>query len=437
MEKISSLLNGIILPFLIILCGIILARKIKLLSILRPTKFAKVITEASCDKKQSPFKSMCTALAATLGVGNIAGVSTAITSGGAGAVFWMWIGAVMSMSVKYGEVALAVKYRNFSDKRGFYGGAMYTLNKSLNKHIGKKCSYMIGAIFSLLCIANSFVMGNVIQSNAAGAVFHEKSQLVGIALSLGLLITAIAGFKKISDITMYLIPPLSVVYIILSLAVITRYYYLLPNIILKIIKSAFSGKAVTGGLYGIGIKEAIRFGITRGIFSNEAGCGTAPSAHASANVKSPHHQGCFGIFEVITDTLILCSMTAFVVLISDSLHGTDLSCDGIKLTLRAFADLLGTAAYYIIGISVILFAFATIIAQLHYGEIAIGYFTDCKPAKVLFIITSVILCYLGATMNQSSIWIWADLIIAIITVINTTVLIIFRNQIKEIAANNN
>ena len=130
-------------------------------------------------------------------------------------------------------------------------------------------------------------------------------------------------------------------------------------------------------------------------------------------------------------------MTAFVVLISDSLHGTDLSCDGIKLTLRAFADLLGTAAYYIIGISVILFAFATIIAQLHYGEIAIGYFTDCKPAKVLFIITSVILCYLGATMNQSSIWIWADLIIAIMTVINTTVLIIFRNQIKEIAANNN
>ena len=399
-----------------------------------PKNFFRYISEASCDKKSSPFKSMCTALAGTLGVGNIAGVGTAITAGGPGSIFWMWVGAILCMSVKYSEVALAVKYRNYSKTRGFYGGSMYTMKKALRNRLGARKAHLIGGVFSVLCIVNSFIMGNMIQSNAAGSTFSSRTQLVGILLAGGLLLSAILGYKKISSITLLLIPPLSAVYLILSLSIIVGNYQLLPSIISKIIGSAFSKRAVAGGIYGFGIKEAVRFGITRGIFSNEAGCGTAPSAHASADVKSPHHQGCYGIFEVIADTLVLCSMTAFVILISDNMLGHTQISDGIDLTLRAFEFLLGKWAYYVTGISVILFAFATLIAQLFYGDIAIGYFTDSKIPRVIFVGLSVLFCYMGSTIKPCVIWTWADIIIGIMTVINTIVLLMLRNQVHDIAA---
>ncbi|MBR6808401.1 MAG: amino acid carrier protein [Clostridia bacterium] len=426
-------MNGIILPFLIIISGMVLAKKIRLSKILRPKRFIKDLSTASLEVKSSPFKSMCTALAGTLGVGNIAGVSTAIISGGAGAVFWMWVGAVFSMSVKYGEVSLAVKYRNHDSNGSFSGGAMYTMKKGMKKYIGKRNAYILGGIFAILCISNSFIMGNLIQSNAACSVFRSRKELIGIILSICLIMTAIAGFKRISNVAFCLIPPLSAVYIILSLSIIVKYYYLIPNLFVRIVKCAFSVKSVVGGVYGYGIKEALRFGMTRGIFSNEAGCGTSPSAHASANVRSPHHQGCFGIFEVIADTLILCSMTAFVILISDSICGTDISSDGISLALSAFGNLLGAWAYYLIGTSVILFAFATLIAQLYYGDVAIGYFTEKAPPRLLFVIFSVVLCYAGAVIDASSVWIWADIIIGVMTVINTSVLLILRNQVQDIS----
>ncbi len=432
MENISSVLNGIILPSLIILSGIILSIKIKLYRILFPKRFIKDIAEASCDKKSSPVKSMCTALAGTLGVGNIAGVSTAIISGGPGAVFWMWIGAVVSMSVKYAEVSLAVKYRNRDRNGNHFGGTMYTIKKAMKKYVGKNNASFLGGVFALLCIANSFIMGNLIQSNAASSVFQSESQNIGLILAICLLVTAVVGFKRISSITFFLIPPLSAIYIIFSLSIIFRYYYLIPTIVVRIIKYATSARAVTGGICGFGIKEAIRFGITRGIFSNEAGCGTSPSAHASADVKSPHHQGCFGIFEVIADTLILCTMTALVILIYDSTVGTGQCTSGIELALNAFKNLLGVGAYYIIGVSVILFAFATLIAQLYYGDIAIGYFTDSKIPRRVFVGLSVVLCYMGSVIKPGVIWIWADIIIGVMTVTNTVVLLVLRNQVRDI-----
>lgn len=433
MEVITIILNGFVLPFLIIFCGIILSYKISIIKILSPKKFIRNLSEASCDHTTTPFKSMCTALAGTLGVGNIAGVATAIISGGAGAVFWMWIGAIVSMSVKYGEVALAVKYRSYDNNKGFIGGSMYTMKNALNNKLGKRNATIIGGVFSALCIANSFVMGNIIQSNAAASVFSDKSEAIGLMLSTGLLITALLGFKRITSITSYLIPPLSITYIILSLSIILKNYYLLPRLFLNIIECAFSLKAVTGGIYGYGIREAIRFGITRGIFSNEAGCGTSPSAHAAANVKSPHHQGCFGIFEVIADTLILCSMTAFVILIADQKFSLSLKESGVAVTLQAFEYLIGRGAYYIIGVSVILFAFATLIAQLYYGDVAIGYFSKSKIPRIFFVIISILFCFCGATMKESRIWMYADLIIGIMTVVNTVMLIVLRNQIKDIA----
>lgn len=429
----TEILNGWIMPVLLILCGIITAAIIKLPKILRPKVFFKTLAESSEKGGTSPAKAMTTALAGTLGVGNMAGVASAICAGGAGAVMWMWIGALVSMSVKYSEIALAVHYRRRGRHGNFIGGAMYTIRDGMKNKIGRRSAAFFGGIFALMCIVNSLVTGNIVQSNSAAAVFSGiPKYVIGIALALGITAVAIFGSDKISSVTFVLIPILSGIYIFLSMSIIFRNYSLIPEVMSRIIKGAFTPSAVIGGIGGYGIKEAVRFGITRGIFSNEAGCGTAPSAHAGANVKSPHHQGCFGIFEVIADTLILCSMTAFAIIIAQIKYPNILSgSDGIPLTLLSYGSLLGDAAYYIIGVSVILFAFATIIAQLYYGAVAIGYFTESKLPYIVYIILAVSASIYGSVMSDSSMWIAADLTVGVMTVINVTVLLMLRRELRD------
>ena len=429
-----SLVNGYIMPVMLLLCGVILAKAIKLHRILSPKNFFHVLADSSAKGGKSPVKAMCTALAGTLGVGNIAGVATAITAGGAGAVMWMWIGAVISMSVKYGEVALAVKYRKKSGE-GYIGGAMYTIKDGLQKHVGKTPAKLLGAVFAVMCLVNSFVTGNIVQSNSAAAVFKSvPPKVIGIIFALGIIVIAVIGTERISSFTFALIPPLSLIYIVLSVSVIARNLAYIPEVLADITEGAFSVRAAVGGVTGIGIREAIRFGITCGIFSNEAGCGTAPSAHASANTKSPHHQGCFGIFEVIADTLILCSMTAFVILIGMKKYPALFAgFDGVPLTLEVFEGLLGSAAYYIIGVSVILFAFATIIAQLYYGKVAIGYFTGSKFSGILYSVAAALCAYFGAGMKVTYMWIAADVVVGVMTVINVAVLFVLRREVSELS----
>lgn len=434
MESFAAVLNGYIMPILLLVCGVILARRIKLYRILSPKRFIGILSDSSVESGTSPVKAMCTALAGTLGVGNIAGVATAISAGGSGAVMWMWIGAVISMSVKYGEVALAVKYRvKFADE--FIGGSMYTIKHGLGKYVGRSSAKLLGGFFAVMCLVNSFVTGNIVQSNSAAAVFPSVSpNAIGILFGAGILIIALVGADKISNFTYALIPPLSGAYILLSLSVIIRNYEYLPEVMSDIVLSAFSTKAALGGASGFAVREAIRFGITRGIFSNEAGCGTAPSAHAAANTKSPHHQGCFGIFEVIADTLILCSMTAFVILIGIKKYPSLIGkFDGVPLTLEAFELVLGSAAYYIIGVSVILFAFATIIAQLYYGKVALSYFTKSKIPCALYAPAAALCAFLGAGMDVSSMWICADLVVGVMTVVNVSVLMIMRKEVKKMS----
>lgn len=422
------------MPVLLIICGVVLAKETRLMRILSPKRFINTLSDSAEMDGPSPVKSLCTALAGTLGVGNIAGVATAITAGGAGAVMWMWIGAIVSMSVKYGEVALAVKYRR-SDRDGYIGGAMYTIKEGLKGHIGKMPAKFVGGVFAILCLINSYVTGNIVQSNSAAAVFPSVSPaLVGICFTVGVVAVTLFGTKKITDFTFALIPPLSAVYIILSLSVIIRNIGYIPQIMLDIINEAFSFRAAVGGGTGLMISSAIRYGVTRGIFSNEAGCGTAPSAHASAATKSPHHQGCFGIFEVIADTLLLCSMTAFVILIGQKKYPSLLtSLDGVPLTLKAFEAMLGKAAYYIIGVSVVLFAFATIIAQLYYGKVALSYFTRSKYTEYFYGFSAALCAYIGTRISISSMWLAADLVVGVMTVINVTVLLTMRKEIGEVS----
>ncbi|MBR3415661.1 MAG: amino acid carrier protein [Clostridia bacterium] len=427
----GEILNGAVLPLSLTVCGIILAFRIKLFRILSPVGFFRDLKSAGTGSGTSPFVSLCTALAGTLGVGNIAGVATAIGSGGAGAVFWMWAGALISTAVKYGEVTLAVKYRRRT-KDGYYGGAAYTIRDGLSFMIGPCASKLLGGSFAVLCVVNSLVMGTLIQSNSAAAVTDDGRvrAIICLLLAVGVAAVAISGPGKIGKVTSALIPPLSLVYIGISVYVIASNSAVVPTVFREIFSGAFRFRAAAGGAAGFGIKEAIRFGVTRGIFSNEAGCGTSPTAHAAANVVSPHKQGCFGIFEVIFDTPVLCTLTALVVLIGRLKYGVT-GDGGVGDTLFVFGKLAGNPAYFAIGISVFLFAYATVIAQLYYGSVALRYLTRSHAAKATLSIITVAVAAVGGYVEPGVMWSVADTVVGVMTVINVFVLIMLSGTIGK------
>lgn len=433
METLSVFLNAYLLPCALIFCGISLALRIRIIHILAPRRFFRTLMTSASSGGISPSMAMCTALAGTLGVGNIAGVATAISAGGAGAVMWMWIGSAISLSVKYGEVALSVKYRH-TENQEYVGGTMYTARDGLSRYIGVKRGARFATVFATLCIANSLLMGNIVQVKSAASVFDINALPICFAFGIVIILLTLCRLRTLTSITYFAIPILSALYIILSLSAIIKGHAFLPSVLSNIITEAFAWRPFLGGSAGYGMLCAVRYGITRGIFSNEAGCGTSPTAHATAETPSAHHQGCFGMFEVIADTPILCSMTAFVILIAEKsglLFPADLN--GVPLTLASFEVLLNAHASLIIGSSVIFFALATVTAQLMYGKVALEYITRNRAARCIFNIVYA-LCAVFATLIPNGImWYAADIIIAVMTLMNIRMLFTMRKEIEEIS----
>ncbi len=434
METICFWLCGVLTPVMISVGGLFFSCKIGILRILSPRRFMKALSDTANGTGTSPFVSLSMALAGTLGVGNITGVAAAVRSGGAGAAFWMWGGAVLSMSIKYGEVALAVKYRRKSGS-GYKGGAMYYISDGLGRRFQGKNFTGFGGMFALLCVINSLITGNIVQTNSAAAVVPMlPNAVVGGILALLVGISVLFGIHRIGTITARLIPILTGVYLALSLTILAMNYREIPSVFGDILGSAFCFRAAAGGAVGITAREAVRFGITRGIFSNEAGCGTSPTAHASADTKSPFHQGCFGIFEVIADTLVLCTVTAFVLLIADRRYGILSAVRGegdAALTLRAFSELSGDWAYGVLAVSVMMFAYATVLAQMYYGMTAVEYITKSRLAKGGYLLFSVFCAFLGSVIRADVMWDFADLTVCGMTVLNIAVLFLLRKEIYE------
>ena len=355
----------------------------------------------------------------------------------------MWIGALFSMAVKYGEVALAVLYRKKDDAGRWYGGMMYVIRDGLGKKIPKGTAAVLGGGFACLCLSNALVTGNIVQSNAAANVLEPVPAWISGAV-LALLTTAalVYGIGKAGDITLRLIPGMTLLYMVLSLWIILGNLELLPSIFRQICTEAFSFHALAGGFTGLGIRsvlrgigqsgfgQSMRFGIARGIFSNEAGCGTSPSAHASADTKSPFHQGCYGILEVICDTLVLCTMTAFVLCIGDRQYGI-FRLGGDNLSLRAYQMFGGDIVYGMMAVMVALFAYATILAQMYYASTALRYFTDRRWVHHLYTVAAVSCIIIGAVMETDTICALADGVICTMTCINTAVLFCMRREIYE------
>lgn len=419
-------------PVMLLVCGVVLSIQIGLPRLLRPKWFYATLKDQP--QNSSSAKAMTMALAGTLGVGNITGVSSAILQGGVGAIFWMWIGAIFSMAVKYGEVALAVRYRKRSTDGTFTGGMMFVIRDGLPRYgVSRGLAWVLGGVFALLCIANALVTGTLVQSHAAACVLPFWSRLTtGILLALLVLLSLFYGTDRIGDITLRLIPLLSGGFLLLSLWIILDNIALLPSILREILRSAFALSPVDGVgsfLHG-SMFCAMRYGITRGIFSNEAGCGTSPTAHATADTKSPFHQGCYGIFEVFCDTLIFCTCTALVLCISDRRFGL-LSSGTEDVVLRAFQAFGGKWVYGLLAGMVLLFAYATILAQLYYGITALRYFCHSRIMEWFYRLLTVAVVVVGCVMDGERMWQIADGLIGVMTCMNTAVLLMMRREIVE------
>lgn len=350
----------------------------------------------------SPFSALATALAATVGTGNIVGVSLAIIMGGPGAIFWMWVAAIFGMATKFAEVTLAINYR---EKRAgsYVGGPMYYIEKGLNN---KKLAKLF-AIFASLAV---FGIGNSTQSNAIAGVLRDSfgisTVISGLVLSGIAAIVIVGGLATISKVTEKLVPFMSIFYILGSVWIIFLNRANLIPAIQSIFVGAFAPMSVAGGAAGLTLKSVISAGVARGVFTNEAGLGSSPMAHASASTDHPVRQGLWGITEVFVDTMIICSLTALVILTT----GVDRSVgvDARSLVATAFSS-TSSVGGLILSLGITLFAFSTILGWAYYGELAISYLLGEKVKKYYRIIY-VIMVFIGANMDLGLAWTVANIL---------------------------
>ena len=432
-EFFNKYLFGIAVPLLLICSGIFYAVVLKCFHIKHPIVILKALTKKSAAGGTTPFRAVTLALAGTLGVGNIVGVASAISLGGFGAIFWMWISALCAMLLKYAEIVLAMKHRKYGDDGAPHGAAMYYIKDFFASISLRGFGTFLAAVFAIFCIINALTMGSMMQANAVGealeGVFSLPRLLCGVIMAIFCLIVVSKGTNAMSRITEIIIPIVSLGYIIVSVAALFIQRDLLPDAIEAIFCDALSADSAAGGVIGFLLSRSLRFGTIRGLISNEAGCGTAPTAHATSSSNEPVEQGFWGIFEVFVDTIVLCTMTALVLIINfDKLTFRG---SWIMLSIDAYATSLGEFAAIFLGISVLCFGVSTIICWAHYGIESLGYFTSSSIARGIFIIVYSPFVLLGTIFSSEVIWEIADLAIGAMTLINVSVLIGMRKSVKS------
>ncbi|MEY8402593.1 sodium:alanine symporter family protein [Oscillospiraceae bacterium 44-34] len=384
----------------------------------------------------SPFQAVTTALAGTVGTGNIAGVTGAIFIGGPGAVFWMWVSAFFGMCTKYAEIALALKFRDTDEKGVHKGGPMYYIENGL----GKRWKWL-AVVFAVLGGLASFGIGNIAQSSEiAGAMkglFGLDTMVSGVILTVIVAIVVIGGVKRIGQVTSLLVPFMSMFYVAAGVVVILMRITDIPGVFQAIFTSAFSFEAVGGGVFGYAIMVAMKNGFARGVFSNEAGLGSAPIAHAASSTEEPAEQAIWGVFEVFFDTIVICSITAFTVLLSGfELGEASLETFGTKgsAAVAAFNSILpGTLGGTIIQLSLVFFALSTILSWSYYGERCWGYISrDNKVVTSVYKIIFVLFCIVGATGSGQLMWNISDTLNGAMAIPNLVALLLLSGALATI-----
>lgn len=368
-------------------------------------------------------KEMLLSLGGTVGVGNISGVAVALMLGGAGAVFWMWVGAFVSMALKYAEITLGMLTRRHAEQ-GYVGGAPYYIKEAIGS--------LAAMLFTVLLIVDCVMMGGVIQSSAiaeaAQTAFGLSPLVCGILISL--LAAAVFFFGvDLFKLSAYVVPAMSGGYILAAAAVIVCNARGLPQMFAAIISGAFTPTAAAGGVLGILLSPALRQGIVKGLFSNEAGCGTAPTAHIASKETVPARQGLFGIFEVFVDTVLMCSLTAFAILLTLGEDLGGIGGGGVEICARAFGTLFGNAASPTLAVFVFLFAFAAIVSFGYYGAQSLCFFRGGARWRDAFLLLYCLSLLLGAVAAPKAVWAISDAVICLMLLLNTTAVFVSRKKI--------
>lgn len=458
-EKVNSAVNGFVwgLPMLILLVGtgILMTCLTKFFQITHIKHWIKNTiggifkdshVTAHTDKEDtqiSQFQSLCTALAATIGTGNIAGVAAAIASGGPGAIFWMWIVAFFGMMTNFSENVLGIYYRRRNERNEWCGGAMYYLRDGLGskkgmRHVGSG----LAVLFSVFCIGASFGIGNMGQVNSIAVNIKSAFGIPAIATGIFLMILGglviVGGLKRIASVTEKLVPFMAVIYLICALIVCIVHIDQAGAVFTSIIKGAFGMRAVGGGIVGSGVAMAVQWGMKRGVFSNEAGLGSSVMVHSSSNVREPVVQGMWGIFEVFADTIIVCTITAFTVLSSglvDLETGVVISDQvSTALVAEAFSTVFGKFGYGFIAIAILLFAFSTTLGWSQYGSKGFEYLFGRKNVKIYQVIF-VAFIVVGATMDLSLAWDISDTLNGMMAIPNLIGVLALSGTVMKITQN--
>ena len=442
LTNVNGAINGVVwgIPMLVLLVGtgIMLTIRTKGLQFrkfgyaMRNT-IGKVFQKQEAGKGEiTPFQAVTTALAATVGTGNISGVIAALTLGGPGSLFWLWVTALFGMVTKYSEALLAVKFRERNAKGDWVGGPMYYIKNGL----GKKWNWL-GFVFCIFGALAAFGIGNAVQiGNITNAIrtsilafnpettinFNILNLVIGVLIAVFVGVTVIGGIKRLGQVTEKLVPVMSIIYIVTCLIVILLHIGSIGHVFAMIFKGAFNPKAIVGAGIGVTIKSCIQWGVKRGVFSNEAGLGSAPIAHASSSEKNPVKQGLYGIFEVFMDSIVICSLTGLTIL-SSGVSFDYGKQGGNDLISNAIGTLLGNKiGSLLIAIAISLFALSTVLGWSLYGMRCCEYVFGPKsilPYQIVF----VLICIVGATLELSLAWDIADTLNGLMAIPNLVALV--------------
>ena len=412
------------------------------------------ITSHTKDRSISQFQSLCTALAATVGTGNIVGVAGAILVGGPGAVFWMWVMAFLGMMTNYSENVLGIYYRRRNAGGEWSGGAMYYLRDGLGAKKGcRQVGKVLAVLFALFCLIASFGIGNMTQVNSISgnmdAVFGVPTWVTGLVIMVLVGLVVVGGLKRIAAVTEKIVPFMVILYMVGTIAIFFINISHVGAVFSAIFRSAFAMESAAGGVVGYGIKLAIEQGMKRGVFSNEAGLGSSVMVHSNSNTREPVRQGMWGIFEVFADTIVVCTLTAFAVLSSGLINletgklvsetfvtraGAEITLTKANLVSAVFNQQFGFAGSAFIAVSIMLFAFSTVLGWSHYGTKACEYLLGEKhtiPYRILF----VLLVFGGAVMGDNLAWDLADTFNGLMMIPNLIGVIALSGVVTKITRN--
>lgn len=432
-KAISGFVWGPIMLILLVGAGIYLTFGIRWRSVTKLGYAFKLLMQGRKKEDQkgegdiTPFQSLMTALSATIGTGNIAGVATAIFLGGPGAVFWMWVTALFGMATKYGEAVLAVKYRETMPDGTYVGGPMYYIKNGM----GKNWKWL-GFLFALFAAVAALGIGNMVQSNSVARAVERAISLpywvTGLVLAGMTFAVVIGGIKRIGEVTERLVPFMAAVYVIGALIVIIANIDKLGSAFSMIFTDAFTGTAAAGGFAGSAIAQVMRFGVARGVFSNEAGLGSAPIAHAAARTRDPVRQGIVAGLSPLIDTLFVCTLTALLIIMTGAWQSGE---TGAELSQMAFNMGLPGLGDFVVGFGLIIFAFSTMLAWCYYGQVSFEYIFGLKgvtPYRLLY----VVFIFVGAIVKLDFVWTFADMMNGLMIVPNLIALLVLSPVIFSV-----